>query len=67
MAVLDPPTGTEKRMASFLMNTFRLRHDNPGASGAVKEGVVDYRRKRTDTFMQVVWFSLRSGVVDLIK
>lgn len=67
MAVLDPPTGTEKRMASFLMNTFRLRRDNPGASGAVKEGVVDYRRKRTDTFMQVVWFSLRSGVVDLIK
>ena len=67
MAVLDPPTGTEKRMASFKMNTFRLRHDNPGASGAEKEGVVDYRRKRTDTFIQVVWFSLRSGVVDLIK
>ena len=67
MAVLDPPTGNEKKMASFLMNTFRLRHDNPGASGAVKEGVVDYRRKRTDTFIQVVWFSVRSGVVDLIK
>ena len=72
MAVRDQETGTEKgvgnRMASFLMNTFQLRHSNgPDATGAVKEGKVDYRRKRNDTFIQVVWFSLRSGLLDLIK
>jgi len=71
MAVLNPATGTEKglrnRMATFLMNTFRLQHGNPDAKGAVKEGVVHYRRKPADTFMQMLWFSLRSGVLDLIK
>jgi hypothetical protein len=72
MAVLDRATGTEKglgnRVASFLMNTFKLRHSNgPDAAGGVKEGKVDYRKKRNDTFMQVVWFSLRSGVLDIIK
>jgi hypothetical protein len=72
MAVLDKATGTEKglgnRLASFLMNTFKLRHSNgPDAAGAPKVGKVDYRRKRDDTFMQVVWFSLRSGVLDVIK
>jgi len=72
MAVLDPVTGTEKglgnRMASFLMNTFKLRHSNGSdVAGAVKKGKVDYRRKRDDTFIQVVWFSLRSGILDLIE
>jgi hypothetical protein len=72
MAVLDKATGTEKglgnRFTSFLMNTFKLRHSNgPDAAGAPKVGKVDYRRKRDDTFMQVVWFSLRSGVLDVIK
>jgi len=72
MAVLDQATGTEKglgnRLASFLMNAFRLRHGNgPDTAGAVKEGKVDYQKKLDDTFMQVVWFSLRSGVLDLIK
>jgi hypothetical protein len=72
MAVLDQATGTEKglghRLASFLMNAFRLRHGNgPDTAAAVKEGKVDYQKKRDDTFMQVVWFSLRSGVLDLIK
>jgi hypothetical protein len=72
MAVLDRATGTEKgprnRVASFLMNTLKLRHSNgPGAAGVVKVGKVDYRKKRDDTFMQVVWFSVRSGVMDLIK
>ncbi|MGA2079803.1 MAG: DUF748 domain-containing protein [Holophaga sp.] len=72
MAVLDRATGTEKglgnRVASFLMNTFKLRHSNGlDAMGVVKVGKVDYRKKRDDTFMQVVWFSLRSGVLDIIK
>jgi hypothetical protein len=72
MALLDRATGTEKglgnRAASFLMNMFKLRHSNgPDAVGVVKVGKVDYRKKRGDTFMQVVWFSLRSGVLDIIK
>jgi len=28
---------------------------------------VAYRRKRDDTFLQVLWFSLRSGVMDIIN
>jgi len=55
-------------VASFLLNTFKIRHSNgPDAVGVVKVGKVDYRKKRNDTFMQVVWCSLRSGVLDIIK
>ena len=72
LAILDPATGTEKglraRVATFLMNTFKLRHNNgPDAPGAVKVGTVAYRRQPDDTFLQIAWFSLRSGLLDLIK
>lgn len=72
VAVLDKSTGSEKgwdnRIASFLANRFKIRGTNsPGASAPMKEGRVAYRRKPGDTFLQVVWYALRSGVLDVIK
>jgi hypothetical protein len=72
LAVLDRDTDTEKglknRMATFFANTFKIRPDNPSRGSApAKEGKVAYERKPEDTFLQVLWFSLRSGVLDLIK
>jgi len=71
IAVLDRQTGTEKgwdnRIASFLANRFTIRPDNtPAEPGPMRVGTVRYRRKPGDTFLQVVWFALRSGVLDVI-
>jgi hypothetical protein len=32
----------------------------------MKVGRVNYRRKPRDTFLQVVWYALKSGVLDVI-
>ena len=71
IAVLDTYTGTEKgfdnRVASFLVNVLKIRNANaPNASGAMQEGKVNYTGRPEDTFMQFVWFALRSGVLDAI-
>jgi hypothetical protein len=68
IAVLDQQTGTEKgldnRIASFIANTLTIQPSS--APNKMKEGKVNYRRGPNDTFMQVVWFSLRSGVLKVI-
>jgi hypothetical protein len=72
IAVLGKQTGTEKgldnRVASFLANLLKIRSSNaPDASGAMKEGEVNYTRRPEDEFQQFVWFALRSGVLDVIS
>jgi hypothetical protein len=72
IAVLDKQTGTEKgldnRVASFIANELKIRNSNaPDASGAMKEGKVNYTRRPADEFQQVAWFALRSGVLDIIS
>ena len=72
IAVLDKQTGTEKgfdnRVASFLANALKIRSSNaPDASGARKEGEVNYTRRSDDEFQQFVWFALRTGVLDIIS
>lgn len=68
ITILDKQSGTEKgldnRIASFIANTFALQRSS--AQGSMKEGKVNYRRRPDDTFIQVAWFSLRSGVLDVI-
>lgn len=72
LAMLDKQTGTEKgwdnRLASFMANTFKIRNANAvNASGLMKEGEVVYKRKPDDTFLQFLWFALRSGALDVIS
>lgn len=72
IAVLDKKTGTEEgldnHLASFLANQFKIRSSNaPDASGSVKEGTVNYTRRPKDGFLKFVWFSLRSGALDVIS
>ncbi len=64
-------TGTEKgalnRLASFMINTMKIRASNmPDKSGSIKIGEAKYTRKRDDTFLQLIWFSLRSGIGDVV-
>jgi hypothetical protein len=71
VAVLDKTTGSkhglDNRIASFLANQFKIRGTNsPEASAPMKVGRVNYRRKPRDTFLQVVWYALKSGVLDVI-
>jgi hypothetical protein len=72
IAVLGKQTGTEKgldnRVASFLANMLKIRNSNaPDASGAMKEGAVNYTRRPDETFQQFAWFALRTGVLDVIS
>jgi hypothetical protein len=71
IALLDKQTGSEKglsdRFASLLANLLKIRKSNaPSPSGSMKEGTVDCTRGPDDTFLQFVWFALRSGVLDVI-
>ncbi|MBN2507713.1 MAG: DUF748 domain-containing protein [Verrucomicrobia bacterium] len=72
IAVLDKQTGTAKgfdnRVISFLANVLKLRNANaPDASGAMKEGKVDYTRRPEEEFLEFAWYALRSGVLDVIS
>jgi hypothetical protein len=54
-------------VASFLLNGFKIRGDNSfGVKERYKTGKIDYVRGRGDTFVQYLWFSLRSGLRDVI-
>jgi hypothetical protein len=64
-------TGSERgaynRITSSIANATKIRGTNmPDKSGAMKIGEVKYTRKRDDTFLQLVWLSLRSGVGDVV-
>ncbi len=71
IAVRDTPTGSEKgfsrRITSYMINIWEIRRANmPDKSGSLKIGGVKYTRKPDDTFFQLAWFSLRSGVGDVV-
>ena len=72
IAVLDKHTDSEKglgnRVDSFLANLLEIRSANlPDASGAMKEGVVNYTRRPDEEFQGFAWFALRTGILDLIS
>ena len=71
IAVLSRRGGSESgafnRITSFIANAMKIRGTNmPDKSGSIKIGEVEYTRKRNDTFLQLAWFSLRSGVGDVV-
>ena len=71
IASLNRSTGSENgalnRISSFLAKTLKIRGANmPDKSGSMKIGEVKYTRKRDDSFLQLVWFSLRSGIGDVV-
>jgi hypothetical protein len=71
IAALNKSTGSEKgavnRISSIIINATKIRGTNmPDKSGSIKIGAVKYERKRDDTFLQLVWFSLRSGIGDVV-
>lgn len=52
---------------SFIANTFKLRTSNaPDKNGKMKIATVNYTHKADEPFFQFLWFSLRSGLKDLI-
>jgi hypothetical protein len=68
IAILDKKNNNPKGLATFFARLFKIRsgsaRDVPGES---IDGVVRYRRSPDHTFLQFVWFSLRSGVMDIVK
>jgi hypothetical protein len=72
IAILDVETGTKQgfgnRISSFLANALAIRKSNaPDALGSMRVGDVNHTRSPEDTFLEFVWISLRSGVLDVIS
>ncbi|MGA3051571.1 MAG: hypothetical protein ABSE00_06605 [Chitinispirillaceae bacterium] len=70
-AVINKNTGSEKgltnRITSFIANNFKIRTGNmPDKSGSLEIGKVNFLRKRDTTFLQLLWFSIRSGIKDVV-
>ena len=71
LAFLDKRSKSSKGvlniLKSFIANTFTFNSSNEKDSdGIVKLGKIQYKRKSTDTFIQVVWFSVRRGIAELM-
>ena len=71
IALLDKDTGSENgvfnQISTFIGKTFVIRKNNfPGENNSVKTGEIKYTRNPDDTFLQFVWFALRSGIGDVI-
>ncbi|MFA7229331.1 MAG: hypothetical protein WC061_09875, partial [Melioribacteraceae bacterium] len=71
IAILNKDTGSEKgifnRILSFFGKVFVIRGSNmPDEKGLMKIGKIDYTRNPQDYFFQILWFSLRSGIADLV-
>lgn len=72
IAVLNENTGDEAgfkaRLKSGLLNALKVRNDSSSDAGRdTREGIVEYKRDQDDTFIQVLWFALRTGVLDAIS
>jgi hypothetical protein len=68
---IDKDTGSEsgiiKSIVSFFYNNIKFRTTNmPDDSGSMKIGRVSYNSKSGDTFLEVAWFALRSGIGDIV-
>ena len=60
-------SGAVNTLVSFISNNIKLRTTNmPDQSGSMKIGEVKYKRKRDDAFLEAAWFSLRSGISDVV-
>jgi len=71
ITILDAKTkssaGVVNSIRTFLVNLFTIHGTNlPDTSGKVTNGIVKYTQKRTDSFFQLIWFSFRSGVENII-
>jgi hypothetical protein len=71
IAIIDKRTASENdvknKLASFIANTIKIRTANmPNKPEPIKIGAITYTRKPDDTFIKLVWFSLRSGIGDIV-
>jgi len=71
LVLLDPKTGQEggllTKIKTALTDRIVLRTSNlPDPKGLLATGRIDYTRRSEEGFLHFLWFSLRSGIVDLI-
>lgn len=60
-------SGVSNTVLSFIANNIKLRTTNiPDESGSMKVGEVRYQREADEAFLEFAWFSLRSGIGDVV-
>jgi hypothetical protein len=71
ISIVNKRTGSSRgiinTIGSVIINQLKLRNEN-GVDTSVlrKNGRIDYVRKPRNTFVQVLWFSLRTGLLDIL-
>ena len=58
--------GIIKKAGSFIANTFLIRASNPNKKGQIKIGNFIYLRGKRDTFLDVLWSSLKNGLGEVV-
>lgn len=63
----DISTGPLNKISNYVANMFIIRTTNlPDEKGLMKIGEINYNRDPGDYFFQYLWFSLRSGIGDVV-
>lgn len=55
-------TGLLGKIASLFANSFVIKESNPDNSGKTKIGRIIYFKKQYDTFLDLVWISVKNGI-----
>lgn len=71
ISILNKKTGSSQgivnEVGSLIMNNLKIRTENmPGSKVSLKIGKVNYKRRSQNTFIQFLWFSLRTGILDVL-
>ncbi len=65
VTLIDPEEGDEKKVNSFLLNTFIVRDQNPDNNN-LREGKIEFERDKKRAIFNYWWKSLMSGLKDVV-
>jgi hypothetical protein len=58
--------GAFQDIKTFFANTFKIRESNPDKEGKIKSGNIIYTKEKSDYFLDIVWFSLRDALGEVV-
>ncbi len=58
--------GVANKAGSFIANNFVIRTSNPNKDGEIKIGSIIYLKDKGDTFLDVIWTSVKKGLGEVV-
>gem|GEM_PF-6002424 len=63
--ILEEESIEDLWLPTFIAN-IKIRESNPDEDGSIKSANVNYKRKTTDTFMDVIWLAILEGIAEVV-